>query len=933
MTRFASSSSYQRISLRKGTDSTAKVSTCKGRKLKRFASRKSSIMRRWLFLTLMGVGVTSPATAGTVVVLDGTGGGSGSNALNTTGDIDVQLGFFADYLVVGGGGSGGTPGGPGPSGQQLWGTGGGGGGGVLAGRMQLNKQSYSIAVGAGGTAPSYDTGGNSTTFGNNGGNSSFDSITALGGGGGAGGEGASGGDGRDGGSGGGGGSKFSNPGGNGTAGQGFAGGRALSGTNETAPNRTAGGGGGGAGGVGGDASGDAIGGNGGAGVLSNINGSAVRYGGGGGGGVRSFGPSETPGVGGSGGGGNGGVQSTAANGTNGLGGGGGGLGADGPGGNGGSGVVIIGYRGGPVAGLTTSGSTRSTTSSGDTVETFSNVGPTQFLNLTNVDMNSALLASAGTITGSGNLTFSGPGTLTLSGANSHTGATRSQSGTLNLGNVDALSGSTLDLATGDLGSVGLTLSGQTYNVGGLQGTRNLAIGDNTISVGANDGSTNYSGALSGTGGFSKVGTGTLALDGANTYSGTTRAIAGTLNLGNVNSLAGSTLDMATADVGTVGLTLSGQTYNIGGLEGTRNLSIGNNTISVGANNGSTIFSGVLSGTGGFSKVGSGTLGLDGANTYSGTTRASTGTLNLGNVNALAGSTLDMATADAGTVGLTLSGQTYNVGGLQGTRNLAIGDNTISVGANNASTSYSGSISGTGGLTKAGGGIMTLTGSNLYTGATTVANGKLVLNGAINSSIGGVTIQNGASLGGNGTIGGATTFLNNSMHTPGNSPGLQNFTGGLTYNTGSTFQWELIDNIVADRGDIYDGVDVSGGALDIQAGVTSELVFNVGSTVDWTDSFWGSNQSWQVFSSLASTTLASTAVFDTITITGDNNSASLASVRAGAFFSWSRIGNDIYLNYSATGAAVPEPGSLALLAAATGVVAARRKFRRKTATAG
>ncbi len=256
MTRFASSSSFQRVSLRKDTDSTAKVSTCKGRKLKRFASRKASIMRRMLFLALMGVGVASTASAGpvegvTIRVLDGTAGTIvGGGTLSTTGNLELQLGFFADYLVVGGGGSGGTPGGIG--GQHLWGTGGGGGGGVVSGRMQLNKQSYSITVGAGGVAPIYDTSGNSSTRGNNGGNSVFGGLTALGGGGGGGGDGAFSGDGLPGGSGGGGGGKFLNDGGNGTADQGFQGGKARSGDNSTANGRTAGGGGGGAGGAGGD---------------------------------------------------------------------------------------------------------------------------------------------------------------------------------------------------------------------------------------------------------------------------------------------------------------------------------------------------------------------------------------------------------------------------------------------------------------------------------------------------------------------------------------------------------------------------------------------------------------------------------------------------------------------------------------------------------
>jgi hypothetical protein len=333
--------------------------------------------------------------------------------------------------------------------------------------------------------------------------------------------------------------------------------------------------------------------------------------------------------------------------------------------------------------------------------------------------------------------------------------------------------------------------------------------------------------------------------------------------------------------------------------------------------------GVISGAGDLSFSGPGRLTLNAANTHTGSTRAMAGILNLGNVNALQSSTLDMNSGDTGTVGLTLSGQSYNVGGLQGSRDLAIGNNSLNVGANNSSTNYSGNLSGTGGVSKVGTGTLNLSGTNAYTGTTDVAAGKLLVNGS--TAGGAVTVQNSASLGGTGTLNGSTTFLSGSIHTPGNSPGLQTFTSGLTYNSGSTFEWELTSNTTTGRGTMFDGVDVSGSPLLIQSGVTSSLVFNgFGSAVDWYDAFWGLNQSWVVFSSTSGIT-AGSPFFDTITVSNDINGVSLATARATAFFSWSQSGNDLILNYSAP---VPEPTSMAIfgLGALGFAYRARRKSK-------
>jgi hypothetical protein len=84
----------------------------------------------------------SGAHAQTLVTLDATTGtNSISTSYSTTGGLTLNMGFFVDYLIVGGGGGGGN------------GGGGGGGGGFQTGTaMQLNAASYNVTVGAGGGA-------------------------------------------------------------------------------------------------------------------------------------------------------------------------------------------------------------------------------------------------------------------------------------------------------------------------------------------------------------------------------------------------------------------------------------------------------------------------------------------------------------------------------------------------------------------------------------------------------------------------------------------------------------------------------------------------------------------------------------------------------------------------------------------------------------
>ena len=129
-------------------------------------------------------------------------------------------------------------------------------------------------------------------------------------------------------------------------------------------------------------------------------------------------------------------------------------------------------------------------------------------------------AKGSLISGDGALTKDGAATLTLTGANTYTGDTIVNDGSL------ALSG------TGSLWSSGKVVlaGGSTFDISSTSGDAtigSLAGGSGTVALGArtltlsDNTSTTFSGDLTGTGGIVKQGTGAFTLAGTNTYTGTT----------------------------------------------------------------------------------------------------------------------------------------------------------------------------------------------------------------------------------------------------------------------------------------------------------------------------------------------------------------------------------------------------------------------------
>lgn len=287
------------------------------------------------------------------------------------------------------------------------------------------------------------------------------------------------------------------------------------------------------------------------------------------------------------------------------------------------------------------------------------------------------------ISGTGQLEQAGTGTLILTGENTYTGVTNISAGAIQLGNGGA-SGSLV----GDV-----EMAAGTQLIVNRDNTSELVLG----------------GDILGGGKVVQAGSGTTVLEGTNNYSGGTQIDSGTLaiskdvNLGDPNG----------------GVTIGAGTLEFRGdvdLLATRTIELTDAASTINTGTHTDRIAGVVSGTGGLTKDGSGKLILTGENTYAGGSTVKDGILQIG---------------DGGTGG-SITGPV----GIDSGAKLAIDlskDLTVD-----------GVLSGDGGFVQQGSGTTTLTGENTYKGGTEITAGVLVVGSDNNlgDASGGVRIDGG-----------------------------------------------------------------------------------------------------------------------------------------------------------------------------------------------
>jgi autotransporter-associated beta strand protein len=194
----------------------------------------------------------------------------------------------------------------------------------------------------------------------------------------------------------------------------------------------------------------------------------------------------------------------------------------------------------------------------------------------------------------------------------------------------------------------------------------------------------------------------------------------------------------------------------------------------------------------------------------------------------------------GRASITLSGNaeldisTHNapgvtIGSLAGEGSVLLGANTLTIGSNNQSTTFSGVIQDSGGLTKTGAGTLTLTGNNLYTGNTTVTGGVLQVSNRRGSGTGTGTVNvQAGTLAGKGIISGAVAIGTGSGSgaflapaAGSNVPVTLTTQSALTFNADATYVYTFKVKRNRARTDkvIANGVTINSGAMISLSGIT------------------------------------------------------------------------------------------------------------------
>lgn len=484
-----------------------------------------------------------------------------------------------------------------------------------------------------------------------------------------------------------------------------------------------------------------------------------------------------------------------------------------------NGTLLINYNdriGNTSSGVTFDGGRLRITNSGVS-STFSTARAMSLLSAGTIDTSSLANGSydqpavTGVVSGTGALTLAAHGLgdgasdayLRFGGASTYTGTTTITSGMVYASNTAAFGTSTVVLDGGGLVAPNAVTVNNAIVVSGTANSLRAWTGD-TMNLG---------GSISGAGGLLKTDNGTVNLNAANTYTGGTRIVAGTLNLGHYSALAGTTLDMASGDTGSIGFTVAQTgTYQIGALFGSRNINIGGKTLEIGRNGSGAEYAGVISGAGGVIFAGPSEAAIRGANTYSGGTELAGGVLSLQGTGKLIPGTISFT---GGTLRYNAAGSEYDYSSQFST---AAGQN-YAIDTNGYDVTYATRLQSIGGsLTKLGAGVLNLAGN-------TAAPNTVVLDLTTNVSAGGLQAVSGTAdlrIGnsGTGTLNVSGGLVNNSV-------------GFLGYNAGGVGTATVSSGTWANSGGLIVGMDgtgtlnVTGGSVTNTYGVLGSVAGSVG----------------------------------------------------------------------------------------------------------